>query len=669
MIHEISHNIPSSKFAIIELIKNAYEAGASKVEIEVLSDKIVITDNGCGMSESDIDTLLVVSHSNKNFGEKVNGRIVSGEKGLGFFSAFKFGAIIEVMTYSHDECLNFRLDMEGIVNTRNLYDLDIPINKSKNIEANRKGTVISISNLNSETSTLFDDILNDETEYSKLLNVINDSAFNIQILKNGINPVYTRSSPDLENSKLALATFDSRYKTSDKYLIKLNRNGRETTILIADKFTELFETDDFSLEMEINFYQFGSKSGLNRNNVSRLYHDREKKRLIPLIYINNSLFDNYTMYNPEINTSRHNTLVFRQQTGEIKIYLRKPGILNFNADRTQMNESSKQKLLKEFLDFFSSQVQIKLREILDTEKNPVEDESATENNKQSKSTSSNAESNKNDSNDNNGNDGNKQENGNNSQQGIKVDQLIEEFIVLREYNLSDIFSFTDSQGGNKVKPTTPLIEPMSIVTLNNSARTLTFTAPCELITFSFELEDKLTKEMQQVKVSGRSVIKETSDKKVNPESGFIQSLMFSEDSIKDDVLAFKSELNGLFKTGKYTNTLVAGIRTFIELVVSDIMDCVVESKAESLNQNYQSIISKQIFEAKFIEKITDERDKKGIKGLYENLKNRNQLQNLINLFNLTTHNGSRLIGIEDVKNEEKVINLLYTCLCFVSKSN
>ena len=96
IIKEISEKIPNTIYAIVELIKNSYEAMANTIEINVCDNNIEIFDDGDGMDLDDIHSLLIVSHSNKEYGVVKNGRIISGEKGLGFFSVFKFGSKVTV---------------------------------------------------------------------------------------------------------------------------------------------------------------------------------------------------------------------------------------------------------------------------------------------------------------------------------------------------------------------------------------------------------------------------------------------------------------------------------------------------------------------------------------------------------------------------------------------
>src|SRR2546423_1877080 len=83
-------SIKSHTTALVELIKNSYDADASKVEVEIYSNKgkeshIRVADNGFGMTEQDIDDhWLRIGYSEK-IQSKLSrkGRRKSGEKGIG----------------------------------------------------------------------------------------------------------------------------------------------------------------------------------------------------------------------------------------------------------------------------------------------------------------------------------------------------------------------------------------------------------------------------------------------------------------------------------------------------------------------------------------------------------------------------------------------------------
>jgi signal transduction histidine kinase len=90
--------------ALVELVKNAYDADADNVEIEIVSrgrpasDYIRIADDGHGMAERDIDeNWLRIGYSIKRKQKQSKkGRRETGEKGIGRLSADRLGASLEL---------------------------------------------------------------------------------------------------------------------------------------------------------------------------------------------------------------------------------------------------------------------------------------------------------------------------------------------------------------------------------------------------------------------------------------------------------------------------------------------------------------------------------------------------------------------------------------------
>jgi len=91
--------------AIFELVKNSYDAGAKKVTLTFDSDKIIIEDNGKGMSEQDItNKWLFVAYSAKKDGTEdyrdktQSKRHYAGAKGIGRFSCDRLGNKLQMIT-------------------------------------------------------------------------------------------------------------------------------------------------------------------------------------------------------------------------------------------------------------------------------------------------------------------------------------------------------------------------------------------------------------------------------------------------------------------------------------------------------------------------------------------------------------------------------------------
>lgn len=104
------HLISDQAVGLIELVKNAYDADATEVAIEIrgLADPetttVVIRDNGTGMTRADIvGKWLVPAADHKERDKRQNrrtslGRLPLGEKGVGRFAAHQIGRDLELVT-------------------------------------------------------------------------------------------------------------------------------------------------------------------------------------------------------------------------------------------------------------------------------------------------------------------------------------------------------------------------------------------------------------------------------------------------------------------------------------------------------------------------------------------------------------------------------------------
>lgn len=161
-------NVSKADGAIIELVKNSYDADASEcfVIFDVVNDSIYIVDNGSGMNEDDlINKWLTIGTNNKKYDylTKKN-RIKSGEKGIGRLALDRLGTKYELYTKKRcDKTFYLMTDWTNFENDKiNLDDIEVEINVVKNnfselssisifndvhLEKFEQGTVIKISGL------------------------------------------------------------------------------------------------------------------------------------------------------------------------------------------------------------------------------------------------------------------------------------------------------------------------------------------------------------------------------------------------------------------------------------------------------------------------------------------------------------------------------------------
>lgn len=106
--------IGNARLALFELVKNAYDADSTKVTVELKKlgtdeARIVVRDDGCGMSFEDIRDIWLVPGADHKLKAKhalqrsERGRLPLGEKGLGRFAVHKLGERITLVTRKKGE--------------------------------------------------------------------------------------------------------------------------------------------------------------------------------------------------------------------------------------------------------------------------------------------------------------------------------------------------------------------------------------------------------------------------------------------------------------------------------------------------------------------------------------------------------------------------------------
>lgn len=177
-------------YALAELVANAYDAGASKVDI-YLEDRnadnkrIIISDDGEGMSYEDVqEKFLVIGRRRRDSDVKrvnAKGRKITGRKGLGKLALFGIGKNIQISTTRRGEVKKtlFVLNWDDILQeSTGTYKP-----KSKQIIKNNKeeeGTTIVLTNLSRTTAF---DIERTAISLSKMFNCF-DSSFAVKLHHN-----------------------------------------------------------------------------------------------------------------------------------------------------------------------------------------------------------------------------------------------------------------------------------------------------------------------------------------------------------------------------------------------------------------------------------------------------------------------------------------------------
>lgn len=154
--------VTSDVVAIIELVKNSYDAHATRVDVRLKGHgedgklMLEIEDNGLGMTREVIEdawavvaTPFRVTQISSKQGRK--GRRVSGAKGLGRLSAARLGNKLEMFTKSASEsCWRVKVDWETLAASDDLSSCKIELGRyDSDALAGRTGTLIRIQELKS----------------------------------------------------------------------------------------------------------------------------------------------------------------------------------------------------------------------------------------------------------------------------------------------------------------------------------------------------------------------------------------------------------------------------------------------------------------------------------------------------------------------------------------
>lgn len=188
--------INDDNVAVMELVKNSYDAGATRVNIKfknLVDDKnkdseLIIIDDGIGMSENDILTKwLNIAYSSKKENFTQNNRYQAGNKGVGRFSCDRLGKKLNLYTRQENGMfIHLKISWKDFENANKIdtqiQDIPVLIRELDKFEFKNEtgfdifehGTIIQICDLNEEwiefnkKNNLFNDIEIDKTKLLKL---------------------------------------------------------------------------------------------------------------------------------------------------------------------------------------------------------------------------------------------------------------------------------------------------------------------------------------------------------------------------------------------------------------------------------------------------------------------------------------------------------------------
>lgn len=273
--------INDDNVAVMELVKNSYDAGAKTVHVEFrnlknenINNELFIVDDGNGMSKEDIlQKWLNLAYSIKRVQNTQNNRLQAGNKGIGRFSCDRLGKNLDIYTKKDQKIYHLKINWEDFENHE---DYSVEINqipmKLREISLDEvfqetsynlvsKGTIIKISNLRDKwiefnNQSLFNEVLNYQkfislkSSLEKLINKSQVESYNFKIFLKvaDINDIKETSynkkiNGEIENKFFEKLDFDTTYIHS-----AISDDGKYIITKLKDRDNTIFKTIEKNIE-------------------------------------------------------------------------------------------------------------------------------------------------------------------------------------------------------------------------------------------------------------------------------------------------------------------------------------------------------------------------------------------------------------------------------------
>lgn len=288
------HLIKDATVGIIELVKNSYDADATFVEIIMDSlnkkdGKIIIRDNGSGMSEDDfINKWMNPASGHKEIQKEEKkrtklGRLPLGEKGVGRFAVQQIGNNLKMYSKLKNikEELFVQIDWhEFDDHNKNLSQISIPYqitanNKFKNTEC---GTILEISKLKSGWSE--DDVKRTATALRRMKSPFQGAEdFNVTLKFNNGPDEFTKYENLSTSDIIEKAHYKFYALIDEKANVDFEYNFNMVGFKQQKKTSKINLVNDFDVKIDrelrcgsffVNFFVYDKKAkSLQSNSISK----------------------------------------------------------------------------------------------------------------------------------------------------------------------------------------------------------------------------------------------------------------------------------------------------------------------------------------------------------------------------------------------------------------
>lgn len=256
-------NVSNLEGAILELVKNTYDADATKCVLyyDEKNNSLYIMDNGTGMTEEIIEKhwMTIGNSSKANEFISKRGRVQTGAKGIGRFALDRTGdtCVMYTKNQNSNDVIQWKVDWRDFDEKENLTDITAEIDYIK-------GNLYDNINGNKYLNEMLKKYFNDTGTIFKITNLREE--WNIDLIKNIRKSLATLIPPGIENEFLIYFFFEDQdekqamiisenidaydYKIefsieeSGKALIKIDRNEFD----FKDKLDEVIKKAKFKKE-------------------------------------------------------------------------------------------------------------------------------------------------------------------------------------------------------------------------------------------------------------------------------------------------------------------------------------------------------------------------------------------------------------------------------------
>jgi signal transduction histidine kinase len=304
--------VPDEVTALLELIKNSYDADASYVSIDINTTGqyenqqliysnhngfIAVEDDGFGMNEETIlKSWLVISNSEKRKFKEQNkktpeGRTPLGDKGLGRLSTQRLANKCEILTKKRNEDgVHLAFDWKDFDKVDKLSE--VKIQSSVYETKKKKGTILVLGDISYPEVWKGKNLERFKGQVSQLISPYKENRpFEVYISVNGIKIDLEKSNEDLKD--LAISTFKfslEQNDTGDEYIISISGktkllkfrgnksdeyftylapdNGKKFFSYLNEKYKEihLSDSDKYFIQFDNHFSFSKDISGLEKVN-------------------------------------------------------------------------------------------------------------------------------------------------------------------------------------------------------------------------------------------------------------------------------------------------------------------------------------------------------------------------------------------------------------------